>query len=286
VTVPRGPVKVNAGRSFTATQWAFIEDRLREAKPTPAIQRLRVAMHLLYATGLRLSEVVTERVQDLQWVDYPSDAQDDESLEGWVLTVIGKGQKERDVPVPQGVVDELMIYLFDRGIGTPTTLGNGRAYLLGKTGRGPSNGARRQGPKDVLEGIAATTLYDQLKAFFSRCAKELLKDGDQKGGGAAGQGEYALAEAHPCQPRDRGRDADRDRAAKPRTRVAGDNHGLRQDRGKAPDESGEEVLGGEGGAVERAACHRVRKSQCPLRQWTRVGRQHVTRIDQPSQSIG
>src|SRR5664280_1589969 len=38
VTVPRGPVKVNAGRSFTATQWAFIEDRLREAKPTPAIQ--------------------------------------------------------------------------------------------------------------------------------------------------------------------------------------------------------------------------------------------------------
>ncbi len=179
--MPRGPVKVNAGRSFTATQWAFIEDRLREAKPTPAIQRLRVAMHLLYATGLRLSEVVTERVQDLQWVDYPSDAQDDESLEGWVLTVIGKGQKERDVPVPQGVVDELMIYLFDRGIGTPTTLGNGRAYLLGKTGRGPSNGARRQGPKDVLEGIAATTLYDQLKAFFSRCAKELLKDGDQKG---------------------------------------------------------------------------------------------------------
>ena len=89
--MPRGPVKVNAGRSFTATQWAFIEDRLREAKPTPAIQRLRVAMHLLYATGLRLSEVVTERVQDLQWVEYPSDAQDDESLEGWGLTVIGKG---------------------------------------------------------------------------------------------------------------------------------------------------------------------------------------------------
>ena len=32
-----------------------------------------------------------------------------------------------------------------------------------------------------MQGIAATTLYDQIKAFFGRCASELLKEGDQKG---------------------------------------------------------------------------------------------------------
>jgi site-specific recombinase XerD len=136
-------------------------------------------MHLLYATGLRLSEVVAARIEDLQWVQYPSDVQDDEPLEGWVLTVLGKGQKEREVPVPQGVVDELRIYLFERGIGTPSTFGSGEAFLLGKVGEGVGpNGSRAI---DVLQGIAATTLYDQIKAFFGRCASELLKDGDHKG---------------------------------------------------------------------------------------------------------
>jgi integrase len=136
-------------------------------------------MHLLYATGLRLSEVVAAKVEDLQWVEYPSDVQDDEPLEGWVLTVLGKGQKEREVPVPQGVVDELRLYLFERGIGTPSTFGSGEAFLLGKVGEGVGpNGSRAI---DVLQGIAATTLYDQIKAFFGRCASELLKDGDQKG---------------------------------------------------------------------------------------------------------
>jgi hypothetical protein len=75
------------------------------------------------------------------------------------------------------VVDELRIYLFERGIGTPSTFGSGEAFLLGKVGEGVG-GSRAI---DVLQGIAATTLYDQIKAFFTSCARELLKDGDQKG---------------------------------------------------------------------------------------------------------
>ena len=45
----------------------------------PAIsanQRLTFGLHLLYATGLRLSEVVWATVEDLQWVEYPADASD------------------------------------------------------------------------------------------------------------------------------------------------------------------------------------------------------------------
>lgn len=184
VTVPRGPMRVNAGRSFTAGQWAFIEGEVQTLSDTSANQRLKVALHLLYATGLRLSEVVAAKVEDLQWVEYPSDAQDDESLAGYVLRVIGKGQKEREVPVPEGVVTEIKSYLVSRGMGNAQSLGDGRAYLLGKASdaalRAPGL-AHKKAPADVRDGIAATTLYDQVKAFFTACAKELRGEGDEKG---------------------------------------------------------------------------------------------------------
>ena len=132
VAVARAPGEVNAGRSFTTKQWAFIEEELRELDETSANHRLRVALHLLYATGLRLSEVVSARVDDLRWVEYPSDAQDDEPLEGYVLRVIGKGQREREVPVPTGVVQAINDYLTSRGLpGGVDATANAKAYLLG-----------------------------------------------------------------------------------------------------------------------------------------------------------
>ena len=47
---------------------------------------------------------------------HPADAADDQPLEGWMLRVIGKGQKEREVPVPIEVVSELADYLASRGL--------------------------------------------------------------------------------------------------------------------------------------------------------------------------
>ena len=71
---------------------------------------------MLYATGLRLSEVVAATVDDLQWVEYPADASDSEPMQGWLLWVIGEGQKEREVPLPADVVGELARYLKARGL--------------------------------------------------------------------------------------------------------------------------------------------------------------------------
>jgi hypothetical protein len=116
VTVPRGPARVNAGRSFTAAKWVFIEETIREAKATPANQRR----------------------------------------------------------------------------------------------------------------------------------------------GAPGQGQHALAQAHPRQSRHCWRHADRSRSAKLRPRVAGDDHGLRQDRGEKAHEGGQEVLGGEGGGESGCVCSDLR----------------------------
>jgi integrase len=73
--------------------------------------------------------------------------------------------------------NSLRLYLFERGIGTPSTFPSGEVFFLGKVGEGVGpNGSRAI---DVLQGIAATTPYGQIKAFFTTCAQELLKDGDK-----------------------------------------------------------------------------------------------------------
>ena len=185
VGVPRsaGP-KVNAGRSFSLAQWGFIEAQLKMLQATSANQRLTFGLHLLYATGLRLSEVVAATVDDLQWVEYPADASDDQPMQGWMLRVIGKGQKEREVPVPSDVVGELAGYLESRGLDPdPEDIGNQGAFLLGKASdaaaRAPGLNTGRL--LDPREGIAATTFYDQIKAFFTDCATVLRGQGDAKG---------------------------------------------------------------------------------------------------------
>lgn len=66
---------INAARSFTMRQWNHIEVCLDTLPPTNANQRLAFALRLHYGTGLRLSEAVQAKVNDLAWVEYPPDAQ-------------------------------------------------------------------------------------------------------------------------------------------------------------------------------------------------------------------
>jgi site-specific recombinase XerD len=185
VGVPRtsGPT-VNAGRSFSLAQWQFIDAQLKGLSATSANQRLGFGLHLLYATGLRLSEVVAATVDDLQWVEYPPDASDDQPMQGWLLRVIGKGQRLREVPLPADVVSELNRYLASRGLAShPHDIGNQGAFLLGKASdaaeRAP--GLSTGQTIDPRQGIAATTFYDQIKAFFAHCAAVLRGQGDAKG---------------------------------------------------------------------------------------------------------
>ena len=190
VGVPRtsGP-RVNAGRSFSLAQWVFIESQLRLLPATSANQRLTFGLHLQYATGLRLSEVVAATVDHLQWVEFPgvagleADAIDEEPMDGWLLRVIGKGQKQCEVPLPSDVVGELAKYLVSRGLDIdPENIGNQGAFLLDKASdaalRAPGLNTGRT--FDPRQGIAATTFYDQIKAFFADCADVLSGQGDAK----------------------------------------------------------------------------------------------------------
>lgn len=79
--------------------------RLVEACPreTTLLRRDRMAVLLLYGCGLRTSELCQLNVQDV-------DAQRAE-----VLVRRGKGDRERVVPVPGGVLSELRAWLLERG---------------------------------------------------------------------------------------------------------------------------------------------------------------------------
>lgn len=61
-----GP-KINVGRSLTEDQWAFALDRLGRLPRSSSNLRLQIALPLLYASGVRLSEIVSAKTSDLEW---------------------------------------------------------------------------------------------------------------------------------------------------------------------------------------------------------------------------
>ena len=95
---------------------------------------------------LTIGEVVRFRVDDLTWVEYLPDALDGDGVKGWLLSVIGKGDKLRDVPVPDEVIKDLRIYLEHRGLQPhpPHPLNQG-AYLIAMTSYLKEHRNRRTG---------------------------------------------------------------------------------------------------------------------------------------------
>ncbi|KIH76809.1 tyrosine recombinase XerD subunit [Geoalkalibacter ferrihydriticus] len=131
-------------------------------EPTPMGLRDRAMLELLYATGLRVSELVGLRLGDVQ------------VLMGCVRT-LGKGRKERLVPVGETALSELDVYLRE---GRPL-LGKKAASLhlfLNRSG----NGLTRQGFWKIIKrralqaGIRKNITPHTLRHSF---ATHLLENG-------------------------------------------------------------------------------------------------------------
>ncbi len=170
-------VAVARGRSFTQVQWAFIEQQAAQLTDRSADRRLRFALHLYYATGMRLVEGVQARVDDLRLVSY-ADQASDEVISGWEMTVLGEGNKERIVQVPQEVIDELACYLASRGQDPdPKAIANRGTYLLGQVvdvaSRAPWS-PRSQQTVDPKAGISHVTMYEAIKRFLSTARRSWL----------------------------------------------------------------------------------------------------------------
>ena len=184
VSVPKSTrVGVARGRSFTEAQWAYLKQQAAQLSDRSADRRLYCALLLYYATGMRLVEGVQARVDDLLWVQYADPASDD-IIAGWELKVVGKGNKERIVQVPQDVINVLSSYFASRGLDPNLEApGNQGAYLLGQASdaaiQAPwsSHGQRTVDPK---AGISPGIIQASIKRFFQHCAGQLAAT-DPKG---------------------------------------------------------------------------------------------------------
>ncbi len=172
---------LDVSRSLTAAQWRAVRAQADAAGAHSTAQRLRLALDLLYATGLRASEAVSARVGDLQRVEY-FDADAGERILGWMLAVVGKGDKLREVPVPEALVADIEGYLSHRGLAADVRAAeNQDVYLLGLA----TDADVRAGPlgqssgSDSRAGISEATLYRQIKGHFEACAPALTRAGDQ-----------------------------------------------------------------------------------------------------------
>jgi len=116
----------------------------------PLLLRDRAMLELLYGCGLRVSELVSLTAAELH-------------LEQGYLAVVGKGSKERAVPVGRAAQDALREYL-ERGRPVLDPLGRAKTVFLGRAGKRLS----RQGFWKRLRGLAAA-------AGLSRVAPHVLR---------------------------------------------------------------------------------------------------------------
>jgi integrase len=104
-------------KTLTFAQWDFLNAQLNGHHESEPARRLRRAMRLLYATGLRLDEITHATTDDLQRITVQTASG---SAEGWLLTVVGKGDRLREVPVPETFVEdfeeELRLHGFEGNI--------------------------------------------------------------------------------------------------------------------------------------------------------------------------
>lgn len=167
VSLPREAGRsIGSRRSLTFKQWDALEDRL-DAMAVDVVGRRRArAIRWLYATGLRLSEMANAQCGDLQRVDYrlPDGTED----VGWLLEVVGKGDKVRQVPVADQLVQELQDELERNGL--EAEVGDGSNKDVAILTRFDSGFARplsasglAKGVKAALQVVAATMEEEDAK---------------------------------------------------------------------------------------------------------------------------
>ena len=163
-------------------QWQWLLDYCAHCEANPPgggdkrhYRRLWIALQLAYCTGLRLAELAKARFGDIVH----------KSRNGgqYWLRVLGKGSKQREVPLPAELVDELKRYALERG--APWGVPDAPVPIIGKFRKTAVDGAT---DLDWVEmPFTASGLHRVLKGFFNEAADVLGRstaESDQRNGEA------------------------------------------------------------------------------------------------------
>ncbi len=123
--------------------------------PTPRGLRDRALIELLYATGLRVSELLGLTLAEVD-------------LEGGVLTTMGKGRKERVVPVGEEAVRWIRRYL---AVGRGPLVGTRPQPRLFVNARGGA--LSRMGFWKILQRLRSSVPISRARSLRTSCATRL-----------------------------------------------------------------------------------------------------------------
>ena len=157
--VPRlnRPAQLQELRSLSDKQWALVDAWLQQRPDTPANERLRMMFSLALATGMREAELANARAG---WLRQDADEQGEPA---WSLIVVGKGSKEREVPLTIRIAGQLARHLDSKGLGSDLALLAPEVPLL-------------SGLSDAMRPMAPDRIYELMKAAVRKCADEIQAD--------------------------------------------------------------------------------------------------------------
>ena len=155
-TPKRSDKRLNTHHVLSPRQWQAVLDELETLPLGEAYLRLRLALWMLYSTGLRLFELAGLKASHLHW-----------NVDGWEIHLVGKGGREREIPLSASVLVMMQDYLEVRGFdrnparwpaGTPilATLGNGQQHAA-----------------EAGKAMADSSLFKLLKRHFDISARRL-----------------------------------------------------------------------------------------------------------------
>lgn len=193
----RQEFRMDVGRSFAVQDLDSIRQAWEEMPAGPARRRLRAIILLLQTSGVRRGEAT-----HMTWGQVEPARLNNLITSSWVVKFIGKGNKERIVPIQEATYRALQDHLDDRkalivaGVlpysdmslkDTPllSVLDERQTHSKGGAGDTPSDAARFGNPTGAL---SAGRLHGILKGFFRKVAS--------RPGLIAGQADFFKASAH------------------------------------------------------------------------------------------
>ena len=156
-TPKRSGKRLNVHRILMPRQWQAVVDQLEAREPDEAYFRLRLALWLLYTSGLRLFELAGLKASHLH-----------RTPDGlWEMRLVGKGGKEREIPISEEIFEILLDYLACRGFPRNPALWPPHTPILATLSK------ELQKAASPGEAMADSSLFKMLKRHFEIAAERL-----------------------------------------------------------------------------------------------------------------
>jgi site-specific recombinase XerD len=165
--------KMDLKRSFTEDEWTQVLECLDAQSAGPENLRLKCILELLVTSGIRLVELANARHKDLRLESLP------DLPDAWILTVTGKRNKTREIPLNPGVVRLIGLHCGDFLEVNTAREDQADMPLIRTLHASVAQWTRGQGGDLVVvakndsagTALSAAGIYAVLKRFFRQAAK-------------------------------------------------------------------------------------------------------------------